>query len=770
MIGDTDRFAELFKKYRLKAEIPTFAELGRLLAEKGFIYEDSIFSHWQKGARIPNRPTLIKLLEIFSKRQGIKSISQVNEFLESAGEGYLTATETEKISLDSSESIPFQVPNQIDNFTGREALIKRITKDIEGKVILIHGPAGVGKSALAIKIGHLIKDKFKDGVLWYRLDTSDVMDIFLSIAFAFGMDIAHIQDKEIRASFVRSLLAKKNVLLIFDNAEPNTDIRLLLTNAKNCSVIITSRNTTLSIPVAHESIFLDTFTIFETLLLFKTILGERYMMKNKNLILKLADQVGFLPLALHIFAKELKKGSVTIPDLIEEIKEDLLSLQELSYEDKNLHLAISFSYELLDVKTKKIFLSLAVFEGKDFSQEAVAYINELSTAQAKKFLNNLENISLIEQSAKHHYRIHPMIKMFLREKFDNPPLFLKAAKYYEEFLGHFDKAFLKSYPNIKQESDNVIYIFKKCYELHYWDEVITLWNPLEKLLYATHQLSKMRYLFQIVKGQKTGINIFQKIIIICFGLLVISWVLLYLNGLKVGFWNYLWNFSISFFLLPGGILGLFIAKSWGLLSSSVGKAVLFLSGGLLAWGAGNTIWAYYNFFGGVVVPYPSFADLGFIVSYPLWAIGMMYLPHAIGGKFSFRKKYRIILFLIPLFVLALSYYLMVFITKSPVIFVPSASFLKLFFDIAYPTGDVVILTIALILGVSFKFFGGKYKLSIYSILLGFCFLYIADFLFSYTTTANSYYNGSITDLLFTVGLSLLTLGVLGFYIRFEKKL
>lgn len=759
------RFSTLFKKYRLKAEFSTLSELGNALAEKGLIYEDSIFSHWQKGDRLPNRAALLKLLEIFAEHQSIRTLAEANEFLESAGEGYLTKQELENIQFSFVEQTPpFHVPNQIENFTGREKLIKKIRKEIaSNNILLIHGAPGVGKSALAIRLGHLLHNKFPDGVLWYRLDTSDVMDILLSIAFAYGVDIGHIQDKEIRASTVRSILASKRVLLIFDNVELKNDIRLILPNHKGCFVILTSRYANLSIPTRHINILLETFSTEETLLLFKTILGDQYLVKNKSHILELAVTVGYLPLALHIFAKELKKGSVSVTELLEEVKQDVLALQELSYGDKNLYSAINFSFELLDYKAKKIFLSFAVFEGKDFSIESVAYINNVSIPETKKVLSNLKSSSLIEQSSKTRYRMHPMIKKFLRTKSDNPSLFPKAAKYYEQFLGEFDKTFLKSYPNIKQESDNVLYIFRKCYELHYWDEVIALWNPLEMLLYATNQLNKMRYLYQIVKIHKRGINIFQKILIACFCFLIIFWILLFTSGLKTSFWNYLYGLSFALAPLIGGIMGFFIAKSWGLFKSLVGKAVLFISGGLFTWGLGGMIWSYYNFFLSNPVPYPSLADFGFLASYPLWTIGVISLPRAIGGKFGFKRWYgKLFIVFIPFFVLALSYYLVVFVTKSAVVFAPFTSYVKLFFDIAYPAGDAILLTTALILGVSFKFFGGKYKLSIYSILIGFIALYIADFLFSYTTTANIYYNGSIVDLAFTIGLSLVTFGVLGF--------
>jgi len=769
MLGTTSKFQTLFRKYRLKAEFSTLSELGLALAEKGFIYEDSIFSHWQNGTRIPqNRIVLLKLLEIFVDKKAITTLNQANEFLSSAGEGYLTKQESKILRFSSVEHIPpFQIPNQIENFTGREEIIKKITREIASdNILLIHGAAGVGKSALAIRLGYLLKDTFSDGVLWYRLDTSDVMDILLSIAFAYGVDIGHIQDKEIRASTVRSILANKKVLLIFDNAELKNDIGLLLPNSKNCFVIITSRYTNLYIHTRYASISVEAFTIQETLLLFKTILGDYYVRNNKSHILELADKVGFLPLALHIFAKELKNNLFTITELLEEIKKDHVSLQEFSYGDKNLYIVLNLSYELLDVETKRLFLSLAVFDGKDFSIGAVAYINDVSIPETKKMLNNLKNTSLIEQSSKVRYRIHPMIKKFLRTKSDNSSLFLKAAKYYEQFLAKFDKRLLKSYPNIKQESDNVIYIFKRCYELQYWDEVIALWDRLELLLHATNQLNKMRYLYQIVKTQKSGINMLQKILIVylCFSITYLT--VLHFTGLRTSFWNYIWGILIALIPLIGGIMGFFIANSWGLLKSSIGKAVLFLSSGLFSWGIGNIIWVYYNFFKSEQVPYPSLADAGYLPSYFLWTIGMIFLPHAIEGKFGFRRWYsKFIIVLIPVFVLALSYYLVVFIVKNSIGPFSINSPLKLFFDIAYPLGGAIILTTALVVSISFKFFGGKYKLSIYSILLGFCFQYIADFLFSYTTTAGTYYNGAITDLFFIIGLSLLTFGVLGFLHR-----
>ncbi len=59
-------FSNLFKKFRLRSGFATLSEFADALAQEGFVYEDSIFSHWQKGDRIPKeRGLLIGLLNVF---------------------------------------------------------------------------------------------------------------------------------------------------------------------------------------------------------------------------------------------------------------------------------------------------------------------------------------------------------------------------------------------------------------------------------------------------------------------------------------------------------------------------------------------------------------------------------------------------------------------------------------------------------------------------------------------------------------------------------
>jgi len=93
-------FAELFKKYRLKAEFETVAAFSNALSEKGYHYEDSIFSHWQKGTRVPtNRHLVIKIIEIFVERHAIQTADEANELLSSTKLGYLTEEESKALDI-----------------------------------------------------------------------------------------------------------------------------------------------------------------------------------------------------------------------------------------------------------------------------------------------------------------------------------------------------------------------------------------------------------------------------------------------------------------------------------------------------------------------------------------------------------------------------------------------------------------------------------------------------------------------------------------------
>jgi|SRR3989344_1947067 len=268
-----------------------------------------------------------------------------------------------------------------------------------------------------------------------------------------------------------------------------------------------------------------------------------------------------------------------------------------------------------------------------------------------------------------------------------------------------------------------------------------------------------------------NLNKYQKLLSVYTVLLLIFWIVLFFSQQTDSFWNYFYSFAFSLVPLVAGFIGCSLAKEWGGFKSAIGKAVFLISLGSFSWGAGSMIWSYYNFFIDVPAPYPSLADIGFVLALPLWILGIVSLSKATGAKFNLKKVGgKIFLFVLPIIVVIASYYLLVTVARGGVLSMSDTLDLKLLLDFVYPLGDVVILALALLIfGLSINYLGGLYKHSILAILFGFGVMYFADFVFSYTTTLGTFYNGSFGDLIFTLALSLISFGTIGFtYLRVKK--
>lgn len=126
---DTSLFGKLFKKFRLKSEFSSLSEFSKVLADEGLVYEDSALSRWQSGNRIPsNRSLLIALIKIFVNRGGIVSLREANVLLESAGQGYLTESEIEKLSSRFVPAGRFQLAQEMVDFISAVGRPKRIPR------------------------------------------------------------------------------------------------------------------------------------------------------------------------------------------------------------------------------------------------------------------------------------------------------------------------------------------------------------------------------------------------------------------------------------------------------------------------------------------------------------------------------------------------------------------------------------------------------------------------------------------------------------------
>ena len=491
------QFASLFKKYRLRSEIETLSEFGDLLANEGMVYDSSLFTKWQKGIRVPkDRKTLLSILRVFSKRGGVHFLHEANDLLESAGQGYVTETEITDIPSLHKHS-PFQAPRKIEHFIGRSSYIEKVCSSLfEGRTILIYGQPGIGKTVLATDIAHQVSKYFSDGVFWYQLNTASVMDILASIAELFGHNIRNIQDITIRSSIVRSLTAKKKVLFIFDNMERQEDLIYLMPNNNSCSVLITSIHPCVSTREIDMRIALKPFTQKESLSLFEEILGKDYVIQNTAEILKLYTLVDGLPLALHVLAKHILYYQKPLSSFIRSLKTTHTNLSNFSYENKDLHTVLRICFNRLKQYEQDILVSASVFSGKDFSIEAIAEINNIDKDKAERYLEQLWNFSLIEQSETRRYRVHPFVRIFLLS-YLKKSTYVKCAQYFYETIKKKKKTY---FIFLQKELDNILPLYDQNSLIEAWPSLSGIWFYLSDYLWNAGKWDTLKIYSHYIYG------------------------------------------------------------------------------------------------------------------------------------------------------------------------------------------------------------------------------------------------------------------------------
>lgn len=265
----------------------------------------------------------------------------------------------------------------------------------------------------------------------------------------------------------------------------------------------------------------------------------------------------------------------------------------------------------------------------------------------------------------------------------------------------------------------------------------------------------MKALFTTLYKEKEA-----KAIIVFFLLYTIFWLILQYLGVENsnGFYD-IFTTTYGLMAVLGGISGLVIANHWGGMRSIMGKAILAFSWGILAQEVGQLIYTYYIYALHIEVPYPSWGDIGYFGSIPLYIMGVLYLAQASGVTLSlksFKNKLQAIFF--PVLLLLVSYFVFLrgytFDWTSP---------LTIFLDFGYPLGQTIYISIALLTFILSKgLLGGRMKNRILFLLFALVLQYVSDFMFLYQAANQQWSVSGLNDYMYFVSYAVMALSIIQF--------
>lgn len=344
------------------------------------------------------------------------------------------------------------LPTATTTFIGREAELAQIEEwllDVNGRLLTITGPGGMGKTRLAQEAARAQIGTFADGVWAISLVAYNQFAEVVT-AVAETIDFAS-SGKENPAQQLVKHLKNREMLLVLDNLEHLLSSELLgwitqlITNAPDIRLIVTSRErlrlqaeTTLDLqglpfPEAsfQSSVFSESaptpnpqspIPSFPAIQLFtnraQRVQADFKVDRQETAVVVLCQLVGGLPLALELAATWTRV--LTVSEIVTEIQRGLetltTNLHDIPDRHRSLHTVIATSWQMLSPDEQMLFRKLAVFRG-GFTRTAAQVVAATTMTQ----LMTLADRSFLRLDADHRFRRHPLLLQFAQEQLAAQP-------------------------------------------------------------------------------------------------------------------------------------------------------------------------------------------------------------------------------------------------------------------------------------------------------------------------------------------------------------
>ncbi|MFD8595243.1 BTAD domain-containing putative transcriptional regulator [Kitasatospora sp. NPDC059646] len=321
------------------------------------------------------------------------------------------------------------LPRAPRGFHGREAELATLADAVrggpDGAIALITGPAGVGKTALALHWAHRNAGRFPDGLLFADLggfsdrpdrDLDEVIAEFLAALGVAREDLP--AGTAARAALYRRITTGRRLLVVVDNARDTAQVRPLLPAGTDSVAVVTSRHRMLGLVAAElaRPLPLSVLGTAESTALLARVLGPARVAAEADAARELARLCDGLPLALRIAAAKISAdprrglGAIT-----EQLRHEQRRLGHLAAEEISVASALRVSYEQLPPVPARLFRALGFHPGPVVDAYTAAALGDLEPAAAAEALEQLAATHLVTETDGDRYTLHDLVWLYARE-------------------------------------------------------------------------------------------------------------------------------------------------------------------------------------------------------------------------------------------------------------------------------------------------------------------------------------------------------------------
>ncbi len=430
-------FGGLLRRYRLLAGLSQ-----EELAERSGLSVRAIANMERGRTARPHRRSLWRLADALdlpdSGREQLTRASRLMAGLEAAPEpapGPAVSSEAAGRPAAVRQGPPAlrsSLPPDTAAFTGRGAELSRITAACAdtgcsdaaaGGVVAIRaidGMPGVGKTALAVHVAHLLAARFPDRQLFVDLhghtpgrSPADPADVLADLLGAAGIDQQYLPASvEGRAALWRDTMTGQRALLVLDNAASSAQVSPLLPASAGCLVLVTSRRHLADLPAVVVPVLLETLPPDQAQEMFARLAPGAST--DPAAVAELAAMAGNLPLAISLLARvSARHPAWSLADLAGETRATLLTL---TAEHASIAAAFEVSCQHLEPAWREFFDCLGLHPGTSLDPYSAASLAGVPVARAARLLDQLHAEGLLTETGHRRYGMHDLIRRYASDR------------------------------------------------------------------------------------------------------------------------------------------------------------------------------------------------------------------------------------------------------------------------------------------------------------------------------------------------------------------
>lgn len=312
------------------------------------------------------------------------------------------------------------------HFTGRDAELSALLQTIESdltegftSICVVDGMPGVGKTTFCLHAAHLLRKRLAGPAIQLNVRGHDPHqrpmepgEALISLLGLIGTPTAQLQrldSLEACLSLWRRHTAQQPMLLLLDDVQSAEQVVPLLPVARGSVVLITSRSRLPELREAHAS-SLDVMPPADSGALFARLVGAERVDEPQRLR-EITGLCGDLPLAVVVAAGHLRsRPAWRVVDLARRLEYARTKHDEHDQLARPVRTTFGFSYQELDDTQRTLFRRLGLHPGSRVGLHVAAALGGISAAEADRTLDVLVSHNLLEEPARHRYRMHDLLR------------------------------------------------------------------------------------------------------------------------------------------------------------------------------------------------------------------------------------------------------------------------------------------------------------------------------------------------------------------------